>query len=90
MRQLARSLQDGALELKRNRSAMEAQTQALHEANETLEARVASHTAELNASSDEALAAARAKAAFLAAMSHEIRTPLNGVVGRPVCWLTRP
>jgi signal transduction histidine kinase len=38
-------------------------------------------TAELEASREEALAAARAKAAFLATMSHEIRTPLNGVVG---------
>ena len=81
VRQLSRSLHDSALELKRNRTAMGAQTQALHEANETLEARVASRTAELNASRDEALGAVRAKAAFLAAMSHEIRTPLNGVVG---------
>src|SRR5690606_1409095 len=38
-------------------------------------------TAQLEASREEALAAARAKAAFLATMSHEIRTPLNGVVG---------
>ncbi|PRY15792.1 hybrid sensor histidine kinase/response regulator [Kineococcus rhizosphaerae] len=30
---------------------------------------------------DEALAATRAKTAFLAAASHEIRTPLNGVLG---------
>ena len=30
---------------------------------------------------DHALAAARAKADFLAAMSHEIRTPMNGVLG---------
>ncbi|MEZ4415494.1 MAG: ATP-binding protein [Gemmatimonadota bacterium] len=30
---------------------------------------------------DEAVAAARAKADFLAAMSHEIRTPMNGVLG---------
>ena len=81
VRQLSRSLHDSALELKRSRTAVQAQTQALHEANDTLEARVASRTAELNASRDEALAAVRAKAAFLAAMSHEIRTPLNGVVG---------
>jgi PAS domain S-box-containing protein len=37
--------------------------------------------AELRASREEALQAARARAAFLATMSHEIRTPLNGVIG---------
>jgi signal transduction histidine kinase/DNA-binding response OmpR family regulator len=36
---------------------------------------------ELERARDDALAAARAKAAFLATMSHEIRTPLNGVMG---------
>lgn len=35
----------------------------------------------LTVSRNEALAAANAKAAFLATMSHEIRTPLNGVIG---------
>ncbi|MEU5695550.1 response regulator [Actinosynnema sp. NPDC020468] len=30
---------------------------------------------------DEAMAASRAKAAFLATMSHEIRTPMNAVIG---------
>ena len=37
--------------------------------------------AELEAARDTALAALRAKSAFLATMSHEIRTPMNGVIG---------
>jgi signal transduction histidine kinase/DNA-binding response OmpR family regulator len=45
------------------------------------EAEVREQQQQLVASREEALAAARAKAAFLATMSHEIRTPLNGVVG---------
>ena len=81
VRQLSQIIHDSAEDLQRSRAAVKAQSLALHEANETLEARVASRTAELHASREEALGAARAKAAFLATMSHEIRTPLNGVVG---------
>ncbi len=36
---------------------------------------------EISKARDEALEAAKAKAAFLANMSHEIRTPLSGIVG---------
>jgi len=46
-----------------------------------LEDRVAERTAELQRSEREALAASRAKSAFLATMSHEIRTPMNSVIG---------
>jgi signal transduction histidine kinase/CheY-like chemotaxis protein/HPt (histidine-containing phosphotransfer) domain-containing protein len=79
--QLSRVLHESGQQLQEYRAQVEADARALQEANETLEARVERRTAELAASREEALAAARAKAAFLATMSHEIRTPLNGVVG---------
>ncbi len=78
---LSSVLRSSAQEIVRNRAAIEGQTMALRDANEHLEERVLLRTAELEASREEALSAARAKASFLATMSHEIRTPLNGVVG---------
>jgi signal transduction histidine kinase/DNA-binding response OmpR family regulator len=72
--QLSQVLHDSAEQLAAYRQQVE-------ENARELEARVEQRTAELSASREEALAAARAKAAFLATMSHEIRTPLNGVVG---------
>lgn len=81
VRQLSQVLHDSAERLENYRYEVQAKTEAIEEANQQLEVRVASRTAELEASRGEALQAAKAKAAFLATMSHEIRTPLNGVVG---------
>ncbi len=81
VRVLSAALDASAQEILQNRAAIQAQTQELNDANANLEVRVAQRTAELQASREEALAAARAKATFLATMSHEIRTPLSGVVG---------
>lgn len=79
--ELSQVMHNSAGQLRSYRAEVQAKTRAIEEANERLEQRVAQRTAELLASREEALQAARAKAAFLATMSHEIRTPLNGVIG---------
>ncbi len=47
----------------------------------TLDAKVGQRTKELEKSIEEAVAASKAKGAFLSNMSHEIRTPLNTILG---------
>jgi two-component system sensor histidine kinase/response regulator len=61
--------------------------EALSDANESLERRVAERTRELVEARNLAEAANIAKSAFLANMSHEIRTPLNAING--MCFLVR-
>ena len=90
VQQLSSVLHHSAAQLQRYRLDTAEQALALQAANETLEERVVLRTAELSASRDDALEAARAKAAFLATMSHEIRTPLNGVVGMATLMAETP
>ncbi|MCU0761765.1 MAG: ATP-binding protein [Hydrogenophaga sp.] len=78
---LSRVLHDSAQSLQISTREIQDKNQQLLEAAQLLEERVRLRTAELAASREEALAAVKAKAGFLAVMSHEIRTPLNGVVG---------
>lgn len=78
---LSQVMHDSAIKLDAYNKEVQQKNLALQEAALLLEERVSKRTAELAASREEALAAVRAKAGFLAVMSHEIRTPLHGVVG---------
>jgi PAS domain S-box-containing protein len=71
----------GAIEVLQDISERKKAENALRDAYETLEHRVADRTREFQLAKNLADAANRAKSEFLANMSHEFRTPLNHIIG---------
>jgi signal transduction histidine kinase/DNA-binding response OmpR family regulator len=92
-----RALRQQIAERRKAETALREAHDALHQANEALEARVAERTRELRLEVIErrraetaAEASNRAKSEFLANMSHEIRTPMNGILGMTHLLLDTP
>jgi signal transduction histidine kinase/CheY-like chemotaxis protein len=79
--QLGATFNEMAQSLKKNVSEKERVLEELRELNATLEERIRTRTAEVEAINEQLREATRHKSEFLANMSHELRTPLNAVLG---------